>query len=704
MRLVTTVLRRAVSLCRCFFCNWVDANGNLGAPTPGSLDGTATSYEELTCETPDWGSSFVAAEVELSITKLDAAGEPVLVAEETGRARKLFLEEDIFALSETTLNAFGHLVFVSGSGFSTTPGTYSCFVFELTIPAPPHASSTTTGYQDLNPLAESVFEAFNTTSGRCIFKSMAQAQATKVTLVKVSTAFDSFRTVYQGQRQPLISSVDGTNMLGALVPRFTFKTLDVVFFESWATMSILAGLDSGGEDLTVVGAGFKPVQYTCVFTVITSGANSCDNSAQPTLDVSRKLIVNAVRLSAQELKCVTPSWVATGYTDNVATTDFTIVRNDALVVHRNSLVPVRFEFLHRPTWLTAPDEDTVFVEGANCGALDVQLQANGGLAPLRIMVEYTPLRPRARESFVQWDNEAPTADEVLRRTDELPKQIFLDEVLLDTHGRDVFCLGNSTFNLQLPKGDLPMTQTREGNEIGLYSNALQPSKLLWESSTSRTDSNMQGMLRFNFSLGWEGYAYKVCVTARQAPVAPSVTSAAYFNTRCFYVVVPKCRKCFGPTDTLYGIAHRYQAQWLDLWSINKALVNTTKSNPATDEVFNLPGDQVYPLVALGADLRLGAAYRITGSDTLLTIARRFGMRMVDLMRLNPDVAGEQQNTGLDGKLVCFPPPFPFRNLSPAAFHARASNPRHAATAMAGAWRALTVQRFAGVCAPTSKPP
>jgi len=109
-------------------------------------------------------------------------------------------------------------------------------------------------------------------------------------------------------------------------------------------------------------------------------------------------------------------------------------------------------------------------------------------------------------------------------------------------------------------------------------------------------------------------------------------------------------------------------------------------------------------VALGADLRLGAAYRITGSDTLLTIARRFGMRMVDLMRLNPDVVGEQQNTGLDGKLVCFPPPFPFRNLSPAAFHARASNPRHAATTIAGAWRALTVQRFAGLCAPKSKPP
>jgi len=180
----------------------------------------------------------------------------------------------------------------------------------------------------------------------------------------------------------------------------------------------------------------------------------------------------------------------------------------------------------------------------------------------------------------------------------------------------VFCLGNSTFYAQFPTRALPMTSSREGAAIGLQSNALQPSRLLWETSTSRTTSDMTGLLRFNFSLGWEGYAYKVCVTARQAPVAPAVTAAAYFNTRCFYVVVPKCRKCFGPTDTLFDIAALYRGKWLDLWSssssltslltsdeahrflesdqllteyrcrsVNSNLVNTTKANKATDEVF-----------------------------------------------------------------------------------------------------------------------
>jgi hypothetical protein len=304
-------------------------------------------------------------------------------------------------------------------------------------------------------------------------------------------------------------------------------------------------------------------------------------------------------------------------------------------VFRNSPVAMRFDFLHRPTWDTAPAENSVFVEGAHCGELDVELRATGGLAPLRLMIEYTPLRPRAQESFVQWDGVAPTADEVLRRTDELPSQIFLDEVALDTHGADVFCLGNSSFDIQLPKSELPMTTSREGAGIGLQSNALQPSKLLWSTSTSRTTSDMTGLLRFNFSLGWEGYAYKVCVTARQAPVAPSVTAAAYFNTRCFYVVVPKCRKCFGPTDTLFDIAALYRGAWLDLWSLNRNLVNTTKSNPSTDEVFHSPADQAYPLVPLGASVRLGIAYRIGGGDTLLTVGRRFGMRMVDLMVPHP---------------------------------------------------------------------
>ena len=92
------------------------------------------SYKQFTCETPDWGSTRAATEISLSVTKLDADGVAVLVPETTGRARKLFLEEDIFQLSDVTLNAFGRTVTIQGSGFSTTPGAYSCFVFEGAFP------------------------------------------------------------------------------------------------------------------------------------------------------------------------------------------------------------------------------------------------------------------------------------------------------------------------------------------------------------------------------------------------------------------------------------------------------------------------------------------------------------------------------------------------------------------------------------------
>lgn len=109
-----------------------------------------------------------------------------------------------------------------------------------------------------------------------------------------------------------------------------------------------------------------------------------------------------------------------------------------------------------------------------------------------------------------------------------------------------------------------------------------------------------------------------------------------------FVVVPKCTKCTAPDDTLFALAAMYRSSWLSLWSVNPELTNTTAPNPGTDEVWNGPADLAYPYLETGGRIRLGVPYTVRGTDSVYSIAHRFGMPLTGIMALNPDVVRENQ--------------------------------------------------------------
>ena len=83
-----------------------------------------------------------------------------------------------------------------------------------------------------------------------------------------------------------------------------------------------------------------------------------------------------------------------------------------------------------------------------------------------------------------------------------------------------------------------------------------PSHLIFQTRTF-DNYTVQGTLTWNVSRGWEGYAYRVCITARHVPVAAAAAASKLFGRRCMYVVVPKCLRCFSPDDTLDDISRLY---------------------------------------------------------------------------------------------------------------------------------------------------
>ena len=212
-----------------------------------------------------------------------------------------------------------------------------------------------------------------------------------------------------------------------------------------------------------------------------------------------------------------------------------------------------------------------------------------------------------------------------------------------------------THTLALPDMQLPEKTTsshvaynkasqefeRNTDGLGIGDNELQPSNLTF--ATTISGDQVSGQLSWDVSRGWEGYAYRLCVTARHASSWWVLTlTSPTFATRCIYVVVPKCQKCYGPGDDLTSIAFAYGSNWLDLWSVNLDLVNTTRVEIDSDEVFNTQGDQLYPLVVERQIVRLGLAYIVRKQDTLEGIGKRFGMSLRNLMQLNPDVVAANQ--------------------------------------------------------------
>lgn len=127
---------------------------------------------------------------------------------------------------------------------------------------------------------------------------------------------------------------------------------------------------------------------------------------------------------------------------------------------------------------------------------------------------------------------------------------------------------------------------------GIRDNVATPSHLVFE-TRSHANNTVDGVLTWNVTRGWEGYAYRLCVTARHVPaeiagghaeasdvrtrmagvqerlgVAKALVASRLFSTRCMLIVVPKCLRCYSASDTLDAIAGTYGAAWLDLWTVN----------------------------------------------------------------------------------------------------------------------------------------
>jgi hypothetical protein len=290
-----------------------------------------------------------------------------------------------------------------------------------------------------------------------------------------------------------------------------------------------------------------------------------------------------------------------------------------------------FTFLDVPKWgASTPASDVVLVDGVHCSKYNYRFRAYGALAPLRLTLDYTPLRPKDAEAFLMdVSDTAPLLDEVKRKTVALEQMNFLAAAQLDSPvPGGGYSLGAPHHTLSLPGTLEPSvkytkaqikwdsdssTWTTTSESLGIRDNSLAPSALVFQ-TTMAQNNTVQGVLSWNVSRGWEGYAYRVCVTARPLPLsaitsASSDTSATddpsifqLFAKKCMYIVVPKCVRCHGRGDNLDAIAQDYGARWLDLWSVNLELINTTVPDPTKDEVFNTARDLHYPLIPAGIRL------------------------------------------------------------------------------------------------------
>lgn len=540
----------------------------------------------------------------------------------------VYMEEDVVSVEPAAGNANGQDVLVRGSGFDPAK-TYHCALFSV-LPTGPSVWVASSGAAV--PGVQDIIQAMtviNSTAGNCTVKAGFSSQPSgQLTLLRVSLAYNQLSGT-TGVRQPIISYVSNNVMF--------FKSTNYVVQDSWTSLSSYSGQRGGGDTITVTGAGFDAAKaYTCEFSI-----------ASPAVAVGAPATV----LSSTLMTCVSPGW-----TQADGNTVFR-VRDSAGLVRSNQPNVVSFFFLKKPTWNEAASvaANEVVVEGVGCGRNTLRFRADAGGSELRMTVSYTPLRPTSRHAFVLKGDAAPTLADVLRTTERLTKRTFLQGAMVDVplpDGRPSLTVVSHT--LLLPTGPQPLKATKGGVAVNIPDNVAEPSGLNMTSVTrcGGVADSACGTMLWAVTRGWEGYAYEICVTARHAIVPATVVDSAAFNTRCVYFVVPKCRRCYTPTDSLHAISASYGTTWVDLWSVNPALSNTTRVS-ASDEVgFNTPGDMVYIRVEHGRTINTGILYSVGGKDSLTGIAKRFGMTLSSLLALNPDVVSSNQDADMTGKKMC----------------------------------------------------
>jgi LysM repeat protein len=677
-----TTCASAAECYRCIFANAQDQSFSVDFALPGTFDSTVAG--EIKCNTNSlWGSYYDAAKVELLIQKKTSTTWQTLSQNPNRGKYFVFLEEDIFSVKPSQANAMSQSVTIFGSGFSASKQ-YSCVSFEGPTSDTWAAQIVAKASRGFTGLQGFDFMVINRTMGICNISTQYAARSTKISIMTRKDAVDTLTTVRDrpenGYQSPQPALLEITKPASGGDDIITWKGLDLTWYESWnfayridsisgveQIFDMISGLKAGGQGMYFDGAGFKgTTTYYCKYTYNSRANSGCDQIFQReenTYVHAQVAVVEPISSAQRAMgafgpmraKCVTPQWTFDQLP--LASTIVTLhagSENGPLVKENGK--GSSFEFVTQPQFTAnTPNEGTVFVEGVNCASLNLTFAAFGGMSPLRLTLDYTPLRPAAGEDFLSWDDVVPAQEEVLLKTDDRERKYFVDSAKLDDIQTYGYCLGDLTHTLALPNRQLPEKMTsghveynkatheyeRTSDGLGIADNELQPSNLTF--ATVISGDLVSGELVWNVSRGWEGYGYKLCITARHASSWWELTlTSPNFATRCIYVVVPKCQKCYGPGDNLASIAMGYGSNWLDLWSLNLDLINTTHVNVASDEVFNTQNDQLYPLVAQRQKIRLGIAYLMRKQDTLETLAQRFGMSLRNLMQINPDVVAANQ--------------------------------------------------------------
>ncbi len=445
----------------------------------------------------------------------------------------------------------------------------------------------------------------------------------------------------------------------------TYRALPFETFEHWYALSESVAHYQRGRDLRIQGHGFRAgaftgAPYLCVFT-------SLDGNYSRTAPAAVASKGNTY--SSTQLLCASPTWDWPDGRSRLSIRTSPSISTVSTRLAETAGFGQFFNFLDVPEWTSNTSRSRVLIDGVLCNESRYHFEAFGGRAPLRLTMEYTALRPKESQAFLH-DVDADAGmygiPTLLLVTDSMQPVVFNDALLLDSQlDGGAYSVGAAVHSLRLPlqrpatKQAKPLVQwDRESDSwvtapqpIGIPDNVASPSSLSFETVADLSENSVRGVLTWNISQGWEGYAYKFCITARQVPVARNIREHELFARRCVYVVVPKCRRCFSSLDNLDTIAKLYDAKWLDVWSVNHALIRTTQVDLSSDEAFNTAKDQSYLLVEKAHAIKLGVAYKMASTDHLTTVATRFGMRLSSLMALNPDIVAANQDSNFVGKQV-----------------------------------------------------
>mmetsp|Transcript_5021 Transcript_5021/g.8076 ORF Transcript_5021/g.8076 Transcript_5021/m.8076 type:complete len:594 (+) Transcript_5021:36-1817(+) len=110
---------------------------------------------------------------------------------------------------------------------------------------------------------------------------------------------------------------------------------------------------------------------------------------------------------------------------------------------------------------------------------------------------------------------------------------------------------------------------------------------------------------------------------------------------CYEYRVPKCMYRVRAGEMLVDIAERFGTSWLQLWALNKKVIQRPEGHGMEGGIFE------------GFELHIGQLVLVKEGDTLERIAARFGTTLRQIINLNADLSPAQPL--MVGQLVCLVP-------------------------------------------------